>query len=193
MAGYEIEAEALAARLKKSALFPDGGVTFSGGEPLMQWPFVREVASLLPGIHLAIETSGYSSDEAFSEMTEKMNLVMMDIKHADPVAHEKWTGVDNAVILRHLEFLKAGTTPFIVRVPLIPGVNDSHENLARTAVLVSGAKALLRVELLPYHQTAGAKYPMAGLPYEPGFDTGRTPNKELHAFWARGIEAISLS
>lgn len=192
MAGYEIEAEALAARLLKGALFPDGGVTFSGGEPLMQWPFVRGVASLLPGIHLAVETSGYASDEVFSEMMGKMDLVMMDVKHTDPAQHKKWTGVDNAPILRHLEMLKAGATPFIVRVPLIPGVNDSHENLSRTAELVAGAKALVRVELLPYHQTAGAKYPMAGMDYEPGFDTARAPNRELEVFRERGIEAISF-
>lgn len=193
IAGIEMTADELAGRLKKSAVFEDGGVTFSGGEPMMQWPFVKAAAELLAPINRAIETSGFCSDEYFAEMMETMDFIMMDVKHMDPAEHKRWTGVDNASILRHLEMLKAGDTPFVIRVPLMPGINDSRENLEQLAERLSGAKRLARVELLPYHQTAGAKYEMAGMKYDPGFDTEADPRRDFAPFEARGITAIALA
>ena len=193
IAGYEITPEELAAKLRKSAVFEDGGVTFSGGEPMLQWNFVRETVKLLKPIHTAIETSGYCADKDFAEMMEHMDFIMMDVKHTDDAAHRKWTGVSNERVLRHLEMLKNGDTPFVIRVPLIPGVNDSEENLTRLAEMLEGAGKLVRVELLPYHQTAGAKYAMAGMEYEPGFDTEQTPVKHFAPFEQRGIAAKALA
>lgn len=193
IAGYETTADKLAEKLKKSAVFEDGGVTFSGGEPMLQWDFVHEVCALLPGIHKAIETSGYCGDEEFLQMMDDMDFIMMDIKHTDPVAHKRWTGVDNAPILRHLEMLKAGDKPFVIRIPLIPGVNDSRENIAATAELLKGARNLVRVELLPYHQTAGAKYSMAGMEYMPGFDTEACVQRHMDIFEENSIPVIALA
>ena len=193
VAGYEMTSDELAEKLRRSAVFEDGGVTFSGGEPMLQWDFVRETCGKLEGIHKAIETSGYCGDDKFLEMIDTMDLVMMDIKHTDPAEHKKWTGVDNSAILRHLEMLKKGSKPFIIRVPLIPGVNDSVENLSAIAELLENAERLVRVELLPYHQTAGAKYEMAGMEYRPGFDTEKTVEKHMELFEKKGIEVISLA
>lgn len=193
MAGYEISPDELSERLRKSAIFEGGGVTFSGGEPMLQWPFVRETVGMLGGMHSAIETSGFCPDGDFLEMLDIMDFVMMDIKHADSEKHRFWTGADNAPILRHLEFLKMGDTPFVIRIPLIPGANDSEENLEATAALLEGAAKLERVELLPYHQTAGAKYPMAGMEYAPGFDTAKTPCKNTRPFEKRGIKCAVLA
>ena len=193
MAGYEITPEELAGKLRKSAVFEGGGVTFSGGEPMLQWPFVRETVRLLKPIHCAIETSGFTSDEYFAQLIEEMDLIMMDVKHMDPAAHKRWTGVDNAPILRHLDMLIASDTPFIIRVPLMPGINDGRENLEKLAERIAGAKALVRVELLPYHQTAGAKYSMAGMEYDPGFDTDAAPLKDADPFEKRGIKVLILS
>ena len=193
MAGYDITPESLAEKLKKSAVFEDGGVTFSGGEPMMQWDFVEETCRLMPGIHKAIETSGYCRDDKFARMMETMDFIMMDIKHTDSAEHKRWTGVDNAPILRHLEMLKAGNKPFVIRIPLIPGVNDSRENIEATAGLLSGVKNLVRVELLPYHQTAGAKYSMAGMEYAPGFDTEQAVQRHMDIFEKKSIPVISLS
>ena len=193
IAGTEMTPSELAEKLRKSAVFEDGGVTFSGGEPMLQWPFVKAAAELLAPINRAIETSGFCSDEDFREMMETMDFIMMDIKHMDPAEHKKWTGVDNASILRHLEMLKAGDTPFVIRVPLMPGINDTRENLERLADRLSGSRMLARVELLPYHQTAGAKYEMAGMKYDPGFDTQVDPHRDLEPFIARGIKAIALA
>lgn len=193
IAGYEIAPDVLAEKLRKSAVFEGGGVTFSGGEPMLQWDFVRETCNLMNGVHKAIETSGYCSDKDFSEMMETMDFIMMDIKHTDDAEHRKWTGVSNARILRHLEMLKRGDTPFVIRVPLIPGVNDSYDNLERLAELLSGAKNLARVELLPYHQTAGAKYSMAGMKYDPGFETVKVPEKHMEPFAEKGIEVMVMA
>ena len=190
IAGTAYTAEALAARLSKDRdLFESsgGGVTFSGGEPLMQWPFLREAISRLPGVHTAVETSGYCSDEVFAEAMARLSLVIMDVKLMDPAMHRHYTGVDNAPILRHAQMLRDGGVPFILRIPLIPGVNDHEENARATAALIRGAKQLIRVELLPYHMTAGAKYSMAGMTYAPEFDTGRKPQACLAPFEEAGI------
>lgn len=194
--GTQWTAEALAARLRRDAdvyALSGGGVTFSGGEPTLQWAFVHETVKLLPQLHKAVETCGYCADSVFAQVMEDMDFILMDVKHMDPAEHKKWTGVDNGPILRHLDLLCAGDRDFIIRVPLMPGINDGRENLDRLAERLAGAKRLVRVELLPYHQTAGAKYPMAGMEYAPGFDTTREPRRDFEPFRARGIEVISLA
>ena len=132
IAGQTYSADDLAARLQKDAdvyRLSGGGVTFSGGEPLMQWAFVREVISRLSGVHTAIETSGFCADEVFAQAIETVSLIMMDWKVSDPALHKRWTGVSQDPILRHLNMLCAGDTPFILRMPIIPGVNDNPEHL----------------------------------------------------------------
>ena len=169
-----------------------GGVTFSGGEPLMQWPFVKEVVSRLGGLPCAVETSGYVSDEVFEDVMATMDLVMMDIKLTDPARHRHFTGVDNAPILRHAEMLRAGRTPYILRMPLIPGVNDVSAHFEAVARLCEGATALKRVEFLPYHKTAGAKYGMVGLDYRPEFDPDRPVMLDTSPFDRRGIPVVTM-
>lgn len=188
--GEAWEADALAARLQKDAdvySLSGGGVTFSGGEPLMQWPFVRAVLDSLHGIHTAVETSGFAPDHVFEEAMARFDLIMMDWKVSDPALHKRWTGVSQDPILRHLNMLCAGDTPFILRMPIIPGVNDNPEHFETAARLVSGAKALLRVEVLPYQRAAGAKYEMVGMDYQPGFDQQRDPRFFTEAFECAGV------
>lgn len=195
LAGKRWTSEALAARLLRDRdLYAQsgGGVTFSGGEPLMQWPFVRETLAQLAGIHTAVETSGYASDAVFEEAMRAFSLVMLDVKLTDPERHRHFTGVDNAPILRHARMLAAGDTPFILRVPLIPSVNDCESHLAAVAELARGAARLVRVELLPYHQTAGAKYEMAGMAYRPEFDTAQPVQTHLDVFERAGVPALVL-
>ena len=187
--GQRWDADALASRLMRdSEFFEDGGgITFSGGEPLMQWPFVREVIRRMPGIHTAIETSGYAPDEVFDEMRKTVRLVMMDWKVSDPEAFRFWTGVSQEPVRAHLEALCAGETPFIVRMPVIPGVNDRKEHFATVADIIQGAPKLIRVELLPYQKAAGAKYAMVGMEYRPGFDESPVPRMFPEVFEQRGI------
>jgi len=185
LCGEEISPEELSARLLKDRSLWEstgGGITFSGGEPLLQWPFIKKTLSLMPGVHSMAETCGHVPEEVFSDALETLSMVIMDLKHMDSAQHAFWTGRENGLILKNAKHLLDSDVPCIIRVPLIPGVNDGAENLEATAEFVRGAKNLIRVELLPYHQTAGAKYEMAGMRYMPGFETDRTPNEDTSAF-----------
>ena len=190
IAGESWTADALSARLKKDAdvyALSGGGVTFSGGEPLMQWPFVRSVLDHLSGIHTAVETSGFAPDAVFEEAMERFDLVMMDWKVSDPAMHRRYTGVPQDVILRHARMLAKSSTPFILRMPIIPGVNDNPQHFETAAALVKDAKSLVRIEILPYQRAAGAKYTMVSLDYSPGFDESREPRFFTQVFEREGI------
>ena len=180
-----------------------GGVTFSGGEPLMQAKFLCALADELKTgtgplhlgtvpVHLALETSGYAPEGVYREVVERMDLVFQDLKHPDSVEHKRWTGVDPAPIHANLAWLKASGRPFVARIPLIPGVNDSEEAKEGFARLLEGKSGLLRVELLPYHLTAAAKYPFTGRAYEPGFDVTAPLNKETAAFERHGLPVVVM-
>lgn len=172
IAGERLTSQELADRIRRDSGYYakyGGGVTFSGGEPLMQADFLIEVLQELSDVHRAIETSGFCAGEKFREAAN-LDYVMMDIKLFDGEAHRRYTGVDNRQILENARFLCEGDTPFVIRIPVIPGVNDSEENFRSTARFLAGAPALEKVELLPYHRTAGAKYKMVGRAYRPMFD-----------------------
>ena len=175
-----------------------GGVTFSGGEPLMQAKFLCALADELRSgetplpLHLALETSGFAPNEVYREVVERMDLVFQDLKHPDPAAHKRWTGVDPAPIHANLAWLKASGRPFVARIPLIPGVNDSDAAKEGFARLLEGPSGLLRVEMLPYHLTAAAKYPFTGRAYEPGFDVTAPLNKETAAFERHGLPVVVM-
>ena len=183
--GREIEAAELAGMLNRDVrLFNlnGGGVTFTGGEPTMQADFLCEVLDLLPGVHKVIETCGYCSEDDFQKVLERVDMVLFDIKHSNPVTHRRYTGVDNGEILKNLSTLIDSGKRFIARIPLIPGVNDSLDNMMATAALLKNAPGLDRVELMPYHRTAGAKYAMVDLEYNPPFDVQDKPQIHLEAF-----------
>lgn len=194
ISGYAIAVDELVERIRRDAdIFRDsgGGVTFTGGEPLAQADFLCNVLDQLPEIHKAVETSGYASKATFERVLERVDYVLFDVKLVDSQQHKRWTGVDNELIKANLKTLCESGKPFVARVPLIPGVNDTRENMEATAELLLGAKGLQRVELLRYHKTAGAKYPMIGLEYTPDFDEDREP--EIHdTFTDKGIKLLIL-
>jgi len=190
LTGERILAEALAKRLKKMApMLVDGGITISGGEPLMQPEFTLELLERLRPMDTVVETSGYAPPEVFQSVARVCSTLYLDIKHTDSDTHRKLTGVDNAKILTNLEWIKSQGLPFLVRVPLIPGLNDDESNLTRTAELLEGARGLIGVEFLPYNRLAGAKYKPLGLDYPlKGMEcaSGVLPI-QAHAFERRGI------
>lgn len=154
------DAESLAARVMRDAdLFESsgGGVTLSGGEPLLQHEFAVALLERLP-VHKAIETSGFASADVFTRVIDRVDYVMMDLKLIDPALHRRYCGVDNEPILRNFELLRQSGKPYLVRVPLIPDITDTDENLRRIAAVVGDSP----VELLPYNRMAGAKYPSVG-------------------------------
>lgn len=169
-----------------------GGVTFSGGEPLSQSEFLLECLALLKGrTHRAIQTSGFAPGEIFSRALENTDYVLFDLKLMDSAAHRHYTGVDNQPILKNYRSLAASGLPFITRIPLIPGVNDTTENLTETARFLSSV-SVHKVELLPYNKAAGAKYKAAGMTYSIEFDGGRTPQPHEEIFKSFEIEVNVL-
>ncbi len=167
----------------------EGGVTFSGGEPLAQAAFVAEVTDLLGGVHVVLDTSGFGGKEAFVMLARRADLVLFDLKLVDPAAHRRWTGQDNAPILRNLALLAELGRPFVARVPLVPGVTDTSANLSAIASLVAGNRMLVRVDLLPYNGAAGGKYAACGKTFAPGFDEHQAPNADLGPFERAGVAA----
>jgi pyruvate formate lyase activating enzyme len=191
--GRWYEAEDLAALLRRQAdvLAADGGgVSFSGGEPLLQAAFVADVIEGLDGLHVVLDTSGHAPPEAFARVVERVDLVYLDLKLIDPFEHRRWTGQDNRLVLGNLALLGALGRPFVARVPLIPGVTDTPENLAAMARTLAGAPTLERVELLPYNRAAGGKYAALGMTFDPGFDEGQAPRIDTGPFLAAGMEVI---
>ena len=166
IAGMEWETEALAKKLLRyEHLFNStgGGITISGGEPLLQADFCCELLELLRGrIHTAIETSGFASSEDFSRVAELCDFVFMDIKIADSDDHKKYTGVDNCRILENAEWLKNSGKPHTFRTPLIPGITDTDENLAAIKKIVGESEW----EQLPYNELAPVKYKNVGREYD---------------------------
>jgi len=155
------DADELAAKLLKNADFMEssgGGVTVSGGEPTMQADFLCELLDKLSSVHRAIETCGFCSEERFLAVLDRVDYIMMDIKLADADMHKKWCGTDNALILKNLENVKKSGKPHLFRVPLIPDITDTEENLRTISALAGDSP----VELLPYNPFAGAKYEGVG-------------------------------
>ena len=169
LCGREITADELTARLTRDADFlrgSGGGVTFSGGEPLMQAEFLMTMLNRLRAarLHTAIETSGFAPPSVFRRAADAADYIIMDLKLADPAAHKAYTGADNAVILENAAYLRACGKPHEFRTPLIPGITDTEDNLAALRVIAGDSPH----ELLPYNTLAGAKYPMLEMefPYD---------------------------
>lgn len=161
-AGEEWKPEELAQKLLRHKNFFNsmgGGVTLSGGEPLLQTDFCVALLSLLKGqVHTAIETSGYVKSERFQKVVTLCDFVYMDIKLADSEQHKKYTGVDNTIILENAAWLKQSGIRHCFRTPLIPDITDTEENLNAIQEIVGDSPW----EKLAYNPLAGAKYASVG-------------------------------
>ena len=166
----------------------EGGITFSGGEPLLQAGFVAEVIDLLDAVHIVLDTSGYGSEQAFRSLVGRSDLVYFDLKLIDPAAHRHYTGCDNAAILGNLNLLGELGTACVVRVPLVPGVTDTDPNLQAIAQAIKDLPGLLGVELLPYNHAAGAKYEYAGMRFNPEYDESQVLNLNTLPFEQAGLQ-----
>jgi len=189
--GETYTSDELAARINRQADIlraNDGGVTFSGGEPLLQASFVADVIDRLDGLHVLLDTSGYASEKDFRLVAGKADLIYYDLKLIDPEAHRHWTDVDNVRILDNLRLLGEMAVPYVVRVPLVPGVTDTEENLAAVARTVRGLSGLLRVDLLPYNKAAGGKYRACGMTFSPDYDPSVEPNVDFAPFAEAGVD-----
>lgn len=141
-----------------------GGVTFSGGEPLAQPEALKALlqACKARGYHNALDTCGHAPWSAFEEVLPLLDLVLYDLKLLDPEKHRQYTGVSNELILENLEKLAKTGKELWLRIPIIPGVNDSPDDLAASAAFIRGLDGNPRVFILPYHDVASSKYPNIG-------------------------------
>jgi len=188
--GREYDSAELAALLNDHAdvlRANEGGVTFSGGEPLMQAGFVAETIDLLERTHVLLDTCGWAGKEDFRLVVSRCDLVYFDLKIMDPALHERWTGCGNEPILANLKLLVRMGKSFVVRTPLVPGVTDTDENLSAIAAAVRDAPGLVRVDLLPYNRAAGGKYEACGMEFSPGFDETAPVNANTAVFQAAGL------
>jgi pyruvate formate lyase activating enzyme len=168
-----------------------GGVTITGGEPFMQKEFLNDLVDALKDsdIHVGIETNMSYPWELMRPVLEKIDLVMLDIKLMDNKKHIEYTGVANTNVLANITKLDELGIPFIVRTPLIPGINSSKENIAATARFLSTFDNLAYYELLPYNPLAAAKFEQLGKRYElPGVK--RMSSKELSDLKAAVTDAV---
>lgn len=144
----------------------EGGVTFSGGEPLMQTPFLEDMllSSRAEGMHTAVDTSGQSSWTNFERIIPLTNLFLFDVKHTDNEKHQLYTGVSNKTILENLNKLLVAGAKVRIRVPVIPGFNASVKEQKAISKYIAGLKGNLeQVDLLPYHAIASHKYSRFGI------------------------------
>lgn len=170
-----------------------GGITISGGEPLFQIDATLELAKKLKGkTNVALQTCGYGNSEKFKEIIKNLDLVLFDMKIMNKEKAKKLEGINNSLIFKNLEILKDSNVKFIIRIPLIPGIIDTEENLKETISYIKGSKNLLRVELLPYNKYAGSKYALVGMKFEPMYDEKVDSNPRLYLFKENGIEARVL-
>ncbi len=170
MVGKQLSVDQLMAEIKRDIPFFDesgGGVTFSGGEPLMQPRFLLDALQACKGIelHTALDTSGYADWSILDPISAYTDLFLYDIKLIDPQAHKKYCGVSNELIFSNLRKLSQKGSAIYLRVPIIPGITDTQENLDQIASLAGSLPGIQRVDILPYHQAAIGKYSRLNMSY----------------------------
>jgi pyruvate formate lyase activating enzyme len=188
--GHDLGVEEAVVELEADRLFYErsgGGVTFSGGDPLLQADFVRAVAEKLKGrgIHTAIETSLHAPWSSVEALLPVIDLFIVDVKVGDAAHHAQFTGQDGALILantRRLAAALAGSGRLQLRVPLIPGLTATNENLAAVASIIASIDAAVPVELMNFNPLAAAKYRRMGREHALAGETSSFTETQMAAF-----------
>ncbi len=170
IAGQEKSVDEVVEAIERDVAFyeeSEGGVTFSGGEPLLQPDFLEALLSECNerGIHTTLDTSGYASQKVVDSVSRKVDLFLYDLKSMDDARHKKYTGVSNKLVLKNLQRLVKNGCDVAVSLPIIPGANDCEENVRRTGEFISSLQNVKYVSLLPYHKAGVAKYKNLGRHY----------------------------
>ncbi|MCB2222302.1 MAG: glycyl-radical enzyme activating protein [Bacteroidetes bacterium] len=195
--GRTVDADELLEEILKDRIFYDesgGGVTFSGGEPLAQPAFLKEmlVRCRKHGIHTAIDTSGYVSKASLRQVLPFTDLFLFDLKIMDPVKHLRYTDVSNVEIIDNLQYLLSKKARVIVRVPVIPEITFTAENLNQIATYLKQFDPVPEVNLLPFHRIGEGKYNRYNIRYK--LNHKKEPKQEdlvlqISAFEKAGIPA----
>lgn len=201
ISGADYTAEALMREIEKETLFMDrseGGVTFCGGEPLMQPTFLADLLrrSGALGIHRVVDTTLYARPEIVDEIAAETDLFLVDLKLMDSEAHRRFCGVPNELILSNLRRIADAGHDFLIRIPLIEGVNADEENIRRSAAFLASLAWQRRVvHLLSYHEIGRGKHEKRGTSYNPSAYPMQAPSQErlcqcAEWFAEAGIEAV---
>ena len=169
--GYEISLHELMKEINKDLLFYEqsgGGVTFSGGEPLFQGEFLLAALESCRKayINTAIDTSGFCDTETILKAAETANYFLYDIKFIDSRKHEKYCGAPNDLVLENLKRLSGTKTKLLIRIPVIPAINDDIAEMTGIFNFIEGLSNIEAVHLLPYHNIQADKYRRIGKQYE---------------------------
>lgn len=169
-AGYEISVEDALRDVLKDKVFYDnsgGGMTVSGGEPMLQFDFTLSLmkAAKEAGLHTCMETCGYAPEERYREIAPYVDIFLFDYKITDPEKHRECTGVTNELILSNLRMLDGAGSRIILRCPIIPTVNDTEEHLSAIANLANSLSNVLEINIEPYHPLGSGKSEMLGREY----------------------------
>jgi pyruvate formate lyase activating enzyme len=193
--GREVTVREVMAQVEREIPFYDesgGGVTFSGGEPLMQPGFLSALlrACREQEIHTVVDTSGFANWNILEQIRQDVDLFLYDLKHMDSARHREASGVPNELILSNLRTLSERGHKIVVRVPLIPGINDDKENLHASGKFLASLPKLKSVELIGYHNIAQAKYEALSREYKLA-DT-KPPTEEAMAGAATVLRSYKL-
>lgn len=167
LAGKEMSAQEVIDEVLKDKVFYDnsgGGLTLSGGEPLMQFDFAYELLNLAKqnAIHTCMETCGFAKTEDILKIAELTDIFLYDWKITDARLHEEYTGVKNDLVLENLRQIDATDAKIILRCPIIPDVNDTQEHFRGIADIANSLKNILAIEIEPYHSLGNNKYRKLG-------------------------------
>ncbi len=171
ISGRWVEAEEVIREIEKDGIYYDqsgGGITFSGGEPLMQPEFLLELLRLAKerGYHTALDTCGHVPESVLKLVSDHVDLFLYDLKLIDSEDHLKYTGMTNDKVLKNLMFLSEMKKKIIIRVPVIPGITDTQKNIAALRDLLLELNGPEQIDLLPYHRIAKSKYQRLNMNYK---------------------------
>ena len=200
MCGKAWTMEALMAEIEKErAVMEDsgGGVTLCGGEPLMHHAYTLELLKELGrrGFHRTVDTSLYAPQEVVAEVAQECELILADLKIMDSDKHRLYTGVPNDLILQNIRYLADGGHPFLIRIPLIEGINADEQNMAATGRFLASLRTTVTVHLLAYHDVGKDKHRRMMPPtvYNPQNYPMSSPTDETLDRCCRQIEAYGLN
>lgn len=172
---------------RNKTFYRGGGITATGGEPLLQLPFLTELFKKAKekGIHTCLDTSGivYQSrkEKEYQQLFSCVDLVLLDIKHSNAEKHKKLTGHKNDAVLAFADALEQAQIPMVVRHVLVPGFTDGEEELRELGYLLAKYRNLKGLEILPYHTMGNIKYQNLGIPYPLEGVTDMDPQKAKEA------------
>jgi pyruvate formate lyase activating enzyme len=183
LVGKEMTVTQVVEEIEKDLVFYDqsgGGVTFSGGEPLMQPHFLHDLLKTCKnlGIHTAVDTCGYVKQEIILKISKQVDLFLYDLKMINDEKHIKFTGLSNKLILENLKELSERRQKIVVRFPLIPDVNDDEKDILELGSFVSSLELVKEISILPYHRAGFEKLKRMKKPTDLSF-VSHPPSAEM--------------